>query len=541
MRTKQDRLRVLKTVLAEESVETPLRELPVSVSGGTGAAGLSVEHAAGSVVASAGGGATEKSGGSAAVGASIPRTDPPRPAVGGVPRLRSGRPVLPSGPRRVEGVPGATPGRLVSLDAFRGFIMTMLAAGGFGILKFSQLPEDAPVWTVADRAFWQGMGFHFEHPAWLSVFDGWRVSFWDLIQPAFMFMVGVAMPFSYVRRRSQGHGWLSMSAHAILRAVVLVLLGVLLSSLGKPRTNWIFPNVLCQIGLGYYFAWLLLNRGLAVQVSVLVLLLCGYWGWFRINPPAEGYDYVAVNADVSKGEVFEGKWAAWSKNANAAYLVDDSLLRSLRNAELPAVAEDGPAAVRGGWRAAIFGNPEPYVPNVGGYTTLNFVPSIATTLLGILCGECLLSLTLSRWQKLLRLVLLAVVCLGLGLLAHATVCPAVKRIWTPSWALVSGGYVIGMLAVFYVLFDLLPLRWLAFPLVVVGTNSILIYVLGQTLNGWVREQFIRVHFAGVIEQLFGPRALDPAWYGAITMPTAVFATFWLLLFWLYRQRIFLRI
>lgn len=72
--------------------------------------------------------------------------------------------------------------------------------------------------------------------------------------------------------------------------------------------------------------------------------------------------------------------------------------------------------------------------------------------------------------------------------------------------LFSGGYVIAMLAVFYFLFDILPLRILAFPLVVVGTNSILIYMLGQTVTGWVREQVVRVHFSGFIEHVFGPKA-----------------------------------
>ena len=105
----------------------------------------------------------------------------------------------------------------------------------------------------------------------------------------------------------------------------------------------------------------------------------------------------------------------------------------------------------------------------------------------------------------------------------------------------SGGYVIGMLAVFYILFDLLPLRLLAFPLVVVGSNSILIYLLGQTLNGWVREQLIRVHLSGFIEQVFGPRAFDDQWYGLLVMPTTVFAIYWLLLLWLYRQKLFIRI
>jgi predicted acyltransferase len=569
MRTKQDRLRVLQTVLSAEAAEGPMQELPIPPAGAMVAAdpGGKPGQPGPAVVPPSKPTAPFPAGGDPPAGAvagtaaaAVGRTEPARPSTPAlsVPRLRGGRPSLPSGPRRQETQPGGVPGRLTSLDAFRGFIMMMLAAGGFGILRFSRLPEDAPVWAAQNRVLWQELGFHFDHPIWISVFDGWKVSFWDLIQPAFMFMVGVAMPFSYARRQSQGHGWLSMSAHALIRAGVLVLMGVFLSSLGKPSTNWVFPNVLCQIGLGYYFAWLLLNQRLAIQVTALVLILGGYWAWFRFTPPAADYDYKSVGADVEKGEVFAGAWAGWSKNANAAYRVDDWLLRQLRSPapEMLAVtavpasgtesaASDAaaPVPVVSGfsWKKAFFANPEPYVPNAGGYTTLNFVPSVATTLLGILCGQWLLSSMLSGWQKLLRLLLLGAICLGLGLLMHATICPAVKRIWTPSWALVSGGYVIGMLAVFYIVFDLLPFRWLALPLVVVGSNSILIYLLGQTLNGWVREQVIRVHLSGFIVQVFGPKALDEQWYGTLVMPTTVFALYWLLLLWLYRQKLFIRI
>lgn len=540
MRTKQDRLRVLQTVLSTEESEGQLQELSISPAATVAAAVPPAKPVPPPAPA-----AKPAPPAPLPPPAAAPAASGPSSPSAGVPRLRSGRPSLPTGPRRAGVQPGAAPGRLTSLDAFRGFIMMMLAAGGFGILRFSRLPEDAPVWALQDRAAWQQLGFHFDHPVWISVFDGWRVSFWDLIQPAFMFMVGVAMPFSYARRQSQGQGWLSMTVHALIRAVVLVLLGVFLSSLGKPATNWIFPNVLCQIGLGYTFAFLLLNRRFSIQLAALVLILGGYWAWFRFTPPAADYDYKLVNADIEKGEVFEGEWAGWSKNANAAYRVDDWLLRQLRSPQSEGAEAEaaGASAEPSGfdWRKAFFANPEAYVPNAGGYTTLNFVPSIATTLLGILCGQWLLSSTLAGWQKLLRLLLLGGICLGLGLLAHATICPAVKRIWTPSWALVSGGYVIGMLALFYVVFDLLPLRWLALPLVVVGSNSILIYLLGQTLNGWVREQVIRVHLSGAIEQAFGSRALDEQWYGTLVMPTTVFALYWLLLLWLYRQKLFIRI
>jgi len=425
------------------------------------------------------------------------------------------------------------------------------------------------------------------------------------------------MPFSYARREHQGQSGIRRALHALIRSVVLVLMGVFLYSRGHDHTNWIFPNVLCQIGLGYFFAWLFLNRGPLIQVTGIAAILIGYWGWFWISPPPAGFDYSQVNASKESGEVFEGRFAPWSKNSNAAYEFDQWLLPKLRtvppkpesapaptaaasnllnsdwqlasmNVQLPtesnssapsqdAAPSDAPAPSnitaksdaaaapieetaestetpeaaeaetsteppKPSWlRQWFFSNPEPYTFDRGGYLTLNFVPSIATTLLGMLCGQLLMNSAFGRWEKLGLLVLAAGVCLGLGIGAHMTICPVVKRIWTPSWVLFSGGYVIGLLALFYLLFDIAPFRILAFPLVVVGMNSILIYMMGQTVGGWTRDAIVKVHLSGFLNHVFGPRALDPDWYGPVTIPTVVFLLFWLFLYWLYKQRIFLRI
>ncbi len=517
----------------------------------------------------------------------------------------------------------SVPSRLVSLDAFRGFIMMMLAATGFGIAGFAAIDDSSAVWQVHNHEYWNKLAWHFEHPVWRSAFDYYKVSFWDLIQPAFMFMVGVAMPFSNARRSQQDHSFLRRALHALMRSVALVLIGVFLQSRGKEHTTWEFPNVLCQIGLGYFFAWCLLNFRPMVQGMALFVILIGYWGLFFVNPPPADYDYASVSASAKDGEVFEGRFAAWSKNANAAHFFDRWLLPKLRTVPesesspaadaaavernsdwrpvvlklmqdtetknpgapspnavqppagdnpvvpdsatnatsfgasgaesaatetetpatdsttdtMPPVAPAGP-----GWiRRAFLHNDVPWKPNTGGYATLNFVPSIGTTLLGMLCGQLLLAGGYSHWKKLGILIVAAGICLGLGILADMYVCPIVKRIWTPSWVLFSGGYVIGMLALFYLLFDIAPLKFVAFPLVVVGMNSILTYLLGNTLGGWTQKSLIGVHFAGFIEAIFGPKALDPEWYAPITLATGTFVVFWLFLYWLHRQKIYLRL
>ena len=456
----------------------------------------------------------------------------------------------------------APPKRLVSLDAYRGFIMTMLAATGFGIFRFAKLKSDNSVWQTWDYETFQQLKPHFTHPAWESI-TGWGgVSFWDLIQPAFMFIVGVAMPFSYARRGAMGSSNSRRLFHAVFRAIILTLMGVFLASQSSVATEWIFTNVLAQIGLSYVFAYLLLGRSTSVQLGALAMILVGYWGFFFCNPPPA--NYAAVEAFNEDGQVYEEKFAAWSKNANAGHFFDLWFLNLLRNPAdaLPAAdnageiagpsdvddtdAEDvaltvgGAAAEQGLLRKWLFSNPERHTHNQGGYQTLNFIPSIATTLLGILCGQLLMGRD-STGRKLATLIVAGAVCFALGILAHHTVCPIVKRIWTPSWVLFSGGYVMWMLAAFYLVFDVLPLRILAFPLVVVGMNSIVMYMLGQLLQTWVGQQIVRTHFAGLLSAFFGEGCLEPGGIGDMLLPTATFVVFWLIAFWMYRNRYFVRV
>src|SRR5262249_2992160 len=128
------------------------------------------------------------------------------------------------------------PARLASLDAYRGFIMLAMASGGFALARVARNFPGDPVW--------QFLGFHTDLVAWVVC------SFWDLIQPSFMFMVGVAIPSSYASRKARGDSDTRILAHTFLRALLLVLLGVFLTSAFEKRTAWVFTIVLCQIGLG---------------------------------------------------------------------------------------------------------------------------------------------------------------------------------------------------------------------------------------------------------------------------------------------------
>src|SRR5215207_1476012 len=126
------------------------------------------------------------------------------------------------------------PVRLQSLDAYRGLIMVALAFKGFGLADTAR----NHLTTSPDSGFWKGVFHQFEHVEWVGC------GFWDLIQPSFMFMVGVSMAYSYLNRQRQGQSWLRMFGHAVVRGIVLIALGIFLISNSRRSTEWSLMNVL---------------------------------------------------------------------------------------------------------------------------------------------------------------------------------------------------------------------------------------------------------------------------------------------------------
>src|SRR5687768_8847902 len=116
--------------------------------------------------------------------------------------------------------------RLLSLDAYRGLIMISLAYVGFGLAQTAA----NHLKLNPDSAFWQEIHHQFEHAEWVGC------GYWDLIQPSFMFMVGVSMAYSYAKRRELGDSYGRMLGHAVLRSFVLIFLGIFLISNGQAST-----------------------------------------------------------------------------------------------------------------------------------------------------------------------------------------------------------------------------------------------------------------------------------------------------------------
>ena len=385
--------------------------------------------------------------------------------------------------------------RLVSLDALRGAIMLLMASGGLGLPTIAKSHPDSAVWSF--------VGFHCDHVAWGGC------SLWDLIQPAFMFMVGMALPWSVANRRARGQTFGPLFGHAVWRAVLLVLLAVFLTSAWSRQTDWIFTNVLAQIGLGYPFLFLLAFTGPRTPWFAAVGLLAAYWLAFALYPitPAD-FDWKAVGVPAEWPHL-AGFAAHWDKNANAAAAFDV-------------------------WFLNLFPRGAPFVFNKGGYATLNFLPSLATMIFGLLAGRLLRS-DLALSAKLKRLVIAGVVGIVLGKAIELTgLCPIVKRIWSPSWAIYSAGWVTLLLAGFVAVVDWRGWKRWSFPLVVAGLNPITLYCLWQLSGGFIRQQ-IQIHSSPDIFALFGGTWIPFLERGSILL------VFWLILWWMYRRKLFLRI
>lgn len=380
--------------------------------------------------------------------------------------------------------------------------MVALAFNGFGLAATARNHLGAN----PDSRFWHAVYGQFEHAEWIGC------SFWDLIQPSFMFMVGVSMAFSYLRRQRDGHSWWRMLGHATWRGFALAALGIFLTSNSSRSTQWSLMNVLAQIGLGYPFLFLLWGRSRRTHGIVAAALLLGTWALYAFYPhsgvdPARGAPEVGVTATWAQQHL-AGIAPAWHKNANVGHALDT-------------------------WLLNLFPRRDPFVFNAGGYQTLNFIPSLATMLFGLMCGEWL------RCARDPRRKLWVLLGAGLAGLAAGTIgswlgVPLVKRIWTPSWALYSTGWCCLILAALYAVVDLRRWRAWSFPFLVVGMNSIAIYAMGMLLRPWTART-LQTHLGEDVFKFLG------AANAPVVQATLVGTVFWLACWWMYRRKIFLRI
>jgi predicted acyltransferase len=319
----------------------------------------------------------------------------------------------------------------------------------------------------------------------LSHRDWVGFSAWDLIMPLFLFVVGAAMPFSFARRLERGDSKADVYRKMLRRVVVLWVLGMVVQGNlleFNLSTLHVYSNTLQAIAVGYLIAGVvILNIGVIGQLLFAAAMLFGYWLLMMYVP-------------------FDGRAAGTLEpHANLALAVDEYVLGRFR---------DGTT-----------------------YTwVLSGMTFSATTLLGVQAGNLLRS-RFSPWAKFAWLVAAGVICLGTGWVWAAWIgFPIIKHIWTSSMTLWAAGWSYLLLAVLYLVIDIGGWRRWSFPFVVYGANAILIYVAYHLLP-----------FQEVSASLTGGLAAHLGSGGPVLVTFTAVLLAWLVVYHLYRQRIFVRV
>lgn len=318
------------------------------------------------------------------------------------------------------------------------------------------------------------IGTQLHHHPW----NGLR--FWDLVQPFFMFIVGVAIPFSAAKREARGEGRSSMLKHALGRAGLLLLMGWALYCIGPGRITFRFQNVLSQLSVTYLVAFLLRNRKVYVQIGITVLLLLFTELLYRFFPVA-GFDQ-PFTPDKNFGAWFD-------------LLISGEL-------------------------------------SGGHWVSFNAIPTIAHTVWGVLVGKLLLGSSPAKRKVAIMLGSAFILILTGYLLDPVT--PVIKRIATSSFVLLSGGWSILAMAVSYWIIDVKKIRKWAHFFAIVGMNPLFIYLFAHVGGA----DLIYNVFKPFTEFIMG---FTDEIYGKMLTSFVTWMFLWYICYWLYKRKIFIRI
>lgn len=361
--------------------------------------------------------------------------------------------------------------RLYSLDALRGFDM-------FWIMGAEEIVHQLA--KVTGSPFWQGFSTQLTHPDW----HGFQ--FYDLIFPLFLFMAGVATPYSLGKELEKGKSKNQLLLRVIKRGLILVVLGIIYNN-GlelRPISEIRFGSVLARIGLAYMFANIIYlftqQRG---QIIWFCSILIGYWLLLLFNS-APGFDA----GDLT----MEGNFASYLDRL----IMPGTLYLGIHDPE----------------------------------GLISTIPAISTGLLGIYAGNLLKNSPLSMQRKALQLFAMGVVSLSLAQVWNL-VFPINKNLWSSSFVLHVGGYSLVLLALFYYIIDIRGFKKWAFFFSVIGMNSILIYMSGQFIN-W---SYTTTALFSWLFQLTG----EPA--NAVVFALCLVTVEWVVLYFLYKKSVFLRV
>ena len=358
--------------------------------------------------------------------------------------------------------------RLFSLDVFRGMTMFLLIAEAAGFHhSFYELVKDTPIIS--------SIGNQLLHHPW----HGFR--FWDLIQPFFMFIVGVAMPFSIGKRLKTGNRK-AVTRHILQRCFLLFAFGVLLHCVYSHALVWELWNVLVQLACIIVIAYAIMNLSNRNQLIISLALLALTELLYRFYDPVTPFN----------------------NGASFGSFMDRILMGKI---------------------------------NGDGWVTINFIPTAAHTIWGVVCGRLLLNKSESS-QKLKAFVLWGSIAVVLGIMLDVlNITPVIKRLATSSFTLLSGGIAVLVLALFYWLIDAKEnaKKWM-WIFSVVGTNSIFIYLFTETVGiQWFRG-FGKIFTHGILDPL-GIRE------NSIMVINSLFVLliFWYLTYFLDKKKIYFKV
>jgi len=357
-----------------------------------------------------------------------------------------------------------SPGRLMSLDALRGMDMFFLV--GIGAI-FQALPK------LSDNEFLKWLANQCEHPEWFGF------TAWDLIFPMFIFIVGVSMPFSFTKRLEQEGGRKKLFRHVCIRSVVLTILGIILwQSPGGAHPEWGFYSVLYRIGFSYFFtAIIMMNTNIRGQIYWTSGLLIGYWLLMRFIP-VPGYGI-----------------GDFSKDGNLANYIGQLVSNYIS-------------------------------PDFRHVFSISLIPTVSNALLGVIAGHWL------KAEKTPEKKTIGLLGGGMGLIIISLIIhldsPIIKHLWSTSYTLFTCGISAVLLSGFYWLIDVKGYKKWSIFFVVVGINSITIYVASSLLK-----------FGNIANVFVGGFQFGKA--APLMMAITVATLKWLFLYYLYKQKIFFKI
>ena len=358
--------------------------------------------------------------------------------------------------------------RILSIDLLRGFDMLLII---FADRFFYSLDESA------GTPFTAFLANQFDHPEWFGS------TFYDIIMPLFLFVVGAVIPFSLSKRMQQSTGPAVVYRKLVKRFLILFVLGWIvqgnLLELNPARFH-IFSNTLQAIAVGYFFsclAFIHLNRNWRVVIFIGCLVI---YALLLTVPNVPG---------LGRSEL----------------LPDRSFALYLDH--------------------VVFGRFDDGLQYTWLLTGLGFT---ATTLSGTFAGELIKSKLPPR-RVTIYLLVAGLALLALGLL-WGIWHPIVKKLWTSTFVLASSGVCFLLLALFYWIADVKGKSKWAFPLKVIGMNAITAYVLSHVIDFSKIADFL----------LFGLKQSTGTYYGVLTV-TGGFGILYLLLWYLYKNNTFIKV